>query len=172
VIVEDDRRFRVACLTLLLDVTAEGFPEGLDADRICLFDFLAAHPLLLVRQQDDPDGTRLRLAGFDDRALSYRNPAQRFMTRCLRLPDDLAWLVSHGQLATVSDGRVRYQLTAAGQVTARSFRSIYSRMYREAAAIIAKRLHRTPDRGLAEIVHQWSAVRVHLYPLGSLRTGP
>jgi hypothetical protein len=170
--VDSDRRFRVACLALLLDVIADFWPDGLDIDRIALFDFLAANPLLLAARADDPDRTRLRLAGFDDRAVSYASAAHRFVTRCRRLPDDLAWLVAFGQAVVGTDGRVRYRATPVGQATARSFRSMYSRMYREAAMIIVSRLRHTPDRELLEIMGQWSAVRVHLDPLGSARMGP
>jgi hypothetical protein len=171
-IVDNDRRFRVACLTLLLDETAEAWPGGLDSERICLFDFLAANPLLLAGEEDDPDRTRLRLAGFDERAVSYGSALQRFVTRRQRLPGDLAWLVALGHVAVVGNGRARYRLTAAGQRTARSFRSIYARRYREAAGIVGGRLRRTTDRGLAEIVGQWSSVRMHRDPLGSPRMGP
>jgi hypothetical protein len=171
-IVDSDRRFRVACLTLLLDVVADAWPDGLDMDRICLFDFLAANPLLLAWSADDPDRKRLRLAGFDDRSVSYDSAAHRFLTRCGQLPDDLAWLVAFGQVTVVADGRVRYRATPAGQASARSFRSMYSRRYREAAVIIVSRLRHTPDREMAEIMGQWSAVRVHLDPLGSARMEP
>lgn len=170
--VEDDRRFRVACLTLLLDMVADKWPEGLDADRIALFDFLAAHPLLLAHHEGDPDRTRLRLAGFDDRSPSYASVVHRFVTRRQRLPDDLTWLVSHGLVAVRVSGRVRHRLTPAGERVARSFTSMYARRYRDAVMIVVNRLRRTSDRGLAEIMSQWSAVRAHRNSLDSPRTGP
>lgn len=171
-IVEDDRRFRAACLMLLLDVVADVRPEGVDADRLVLFDFLAAHPLLLARDESDPDRVRLRLAGFDDRALSYASAVQRYVTRRQRLPGDLGWLVTYGLVDVVVDGRVRHQPTAAGRAMARAFTSMYARAYREAAVIVVNRLGRMPDRGLAAIMSQWMAVRARPRTLDSPRTGP
>ncbi|MDQ7907233.1 hypothetical protein RB614_22215 [Phytohabitans sp. ZYX-F-186] len=170
--VEDDRRFRVACLTLLLDVIAEVRPEGVDAHRLALFDFLAANPLLLAREESDPDRIRLRLAGFDDRAVSYASAVQRYVTRRQRLCDDLAWLVAYGLVTVVVDGRVRHRLTPAGREVARSFTSMYARAYRDAAVIVVNRLGRMPDRGLAEVMSQWMAVRAQPRSLDSRRTGP
>jgi hypothetical protein len=169
-IAENDRRFRVACLTLLLDVAADVSPSGVDADRLAVFDFLATNPLLLAGDEDGPDRARLRLAGFDDRALSYASAAQRFITRCQCLPDDLAWLVSYGLVEVILDKRARYRLTPVGQRTARSFNSMYARAFREAAAVVLSRLRHTPDPGLAEVMRQWSAARMH-ESLGSLRIG-
>jgi hypothetical protein len=171
VIVEDDQRFRAACLTLLLDVIADVRPEGVDAERVALFDFLAANPLLLAREESDPDRMRLRLAGFDDRALSYASAVQRYVTRRQRLPGDLGWLVAYGLAKVVVDGRVRHQLTAAGREVARSFTSMYARAYRDAAVIVVNRLGRMPDRGLATIMSQWMAVRAQPRSLDSPRTG-
>jgi hypothetical protein len=156
--VDRDPVFRAAQLTLLLDVVARTQPGGTDLDRLAVYDFLAEHPLLLARHDDDPDRVRLRLAGFDDAALSYASAAQRFAGRRLGFPADLAWLIAHG-LATVSaEGRVRYRITDAGHRLAGSFRSIRAAAYTDAARIVVGRLGRTSDRRLRESLRQWLAV--------------
>ncbi|MFD0748300.1 ABC-three component system middle component 2 [Phytohabitans flavus] len=143
----------------------------MDADRVALFDFLAANPLLLAREESDPDRTRLRLAGFDDRALSYSSVVQRYVTRRQRIPDDLAWLITYGLVTVVVDGRVRHRLTPTGQHVARSFMSMYARAYREAAVMVVNRLGRMPDRGLAEVMSQWMTARAQPRSLDFPRIG-
>ena len=156
--VDRDPVFRAAQLTLLLDVVARTQPGGADLDRLAVYDFLAEHPLLLARHEDDPDRIRLRLAGFDDTALSYASAAQRFVGRRLRLPADLAWLISRGLASVSAEGRVRYRITDAGHRLSGSFRSIYAAAYTDAARIVVGRLGRASDRRLRESLPQWLAV--------------
>ena len=156
--VDRDPVFRAAQLMLLLNVLAQTQPGGADIERLAVFDFLAEHPLLLARQEDDPDRVRLRLAGFDDAALSYASAVQRFVGRRLRLPADLAWLIARGLASVSAEGRVRYRITDAERRLAGSFRSMYAAAYTDAAWIVVGRLGRASDRRLRESLRQWLAV--------------
>ncbi|MFF5288408.1 hypothetical protein [Paractinoplanes globisporus] len=151
---DDLAAFRCARLLLLLDTAAADAPEGLDAERIGVYDFLAAHPLLLVRDDDDPDRMTLLMAGFDDRAVAYASAGQRLATAQQRLARDLSVLVGEG-LATVSAaGRMRYRLTPAGRTAAGAFTATYARSYRTAAQIIMRRLRRLSGRRLRDAVRR------------------
>jgi hypothetical protein len=158
--VDRDPVFRAAQLTLLLDVLSRAHPGGTDIERLAVYDFLAEHPLLLARHDSDPDRVRLRLAGFDDRALSYASAAQRFIGRRLRLPADLAWLIARGIVGVSAEGRVRYRITDVGHRLATSFRSMYAGAYTDAARIVVGRLGRTSDRRLRESLREWLAAGV------------
>ena len=158
--VDRDPVFRAAQLTLLLDVLASVQPAGTDIERLAVYDFLAEHPLLLARHDDDPDRVRLRLAGFDDSALSYASAAQRFVGRRLRLSADLAWLIARGLVGASADGRVRYLITDTGHRVAASFRSMYASAYTDAARIVVGRLGRISDRRLRESLREWLAIGV------------
>jgi len=120
-----------------------------------VYDFLAAHPLLLARAEGDPDRTALRLAGFDDRAVAYASPAQRFVTAQLQLPGDLAALVGRGFIQVTATGRVTYQLTPEGADMAARFTAMYAQRYRTAARIVIRRLRRRSTRRLREDLRQW-----------------
>jgi len=148
---DDVAVFRQARLLLALECAG----EPLDAEHLGVYDFLAAHPLLLARAEDDPDRTALRLAGFDDRAVAYASPAQRFVTAQLRLGDDLAALVGRGLVQVTAAGRVTYQLTAEGAGMAARFTAMYAQLYRTAARIVIRRLRRRSTRRLREGLRQW-----------------
>jgi hypothetical protein len=152
---DDDRSFRLARLLLLLDAVAEIAPDGVDAERLGIYDFLAAHPLLVARDGGDPARTALRLAGFDDRTLAYASPAQRLVTAQLRLPGDLATLVRWGLVSERAAGRIRYRLTPDGAAVARRFTARYSQAYMDAARIVIRRVRRMSGRRLRANVRTW-----------------
>lgn len=154
---DDSAAFRCARLLLLLDVVCEENPAGLDAERLGVYDFLAAHPLLLARQPDDPDRLDLRIAGFDDRAVGYASPAHRLATAQMRLRKDLSMLAGAGLVAVTAAGRVRYRLTPAGRAAADSLTATYARSYVIAAQIIVRRLRRLSGRRLRAAVRRCTA---------------
>ncbi|WP_422769892.1 hypothetical protein ACN28C_24615 [Plantactinospora sp. WMMC1484] len=147
--------FRQARLVLLLAASAERAPEGVDAERLGIYDFLAAHPLLLARREDDPDRLTLRLTGFDDRSVCYASPAQRFVSGQLVLARDLADLVGRGLVGVTVSGRIRYRLTPAGESMASRFSAMYSQAYVTAARIVIRRTRRLSGRKLRENLRQW-----------------
>lgn len=147
---DDLAALRRARLLLLLAIA----DDELDAERIGIYDFLSAQPLLLVREEDDPDRMSLLMAGFDHRSVAYASPGQRLATAQQRLPRDLSMLVAEG-LATVSAaGRVRYRLTAEGRRTADGLTASYARSYTTAARIIIRRLRRLSGRRLRDAVRR------------------
>jgi hypothetical protein len=150
--------FRLARLTLLLTVVEEYESDGVDLARLGIYDFLAANPLLVARDDGDPDRLRLRLAGFDDRALAYASPAQRFVTCQLGLPDDVALLLGLGLVECTVRGRIRYRVTADGRALAGRFGALYAQSYMAAARTVVGRLRRLSDRRLRENVWQWLSI--------------
>lgn len=152
---DDIAVFRHARLVLLLAVATEATPDGVDAERVGIYDFLAMHPLLLVRQRDDPDRLTLRLAGFDDRAVAYASPAQRFVNGQVRLARDLADLVGKGLVSVSATGRVRYRLTPVGAHMASQFTAMYSQSYVTAARVVIRRTRRLSGRRLRAGLREW-----------------
>ena len=151
---DDVTAFRCARLMLLLDLVHDDLPDGIDAERIALYDFFAAHPLLLARDQDDPDRLSLRLAGFDDRALGYASAGQRLATALQRISGDLTALTSAGLVGMAAAGRVRYRLTPEGRSAAAALTASYAVAYRTAAGIVVRRLRRLSGRRLREAVRR------------------
>ncbi|WP_433381913.1 hypothetical protein ACQPZX_17965 [Actinoplanes sp. CA-142083] len=151
---DDLAAFRCARLLLLLDAAAADAPEGLDAERIGVYDFLAAHPLLLVRDEDDPDRMTLLMAGFDGRAVSYASAGHRLATAQQRLARDLSVLVGEGLATAAASGRVRYRLTDEGRRRASALTATYARSYTTAARIIMRRLRRLSGRRLREVLRR------------------
>lgn len=151
---DDVAAFRCARLLLLLDLLHDQDPGGTDAERLAAYDFLAAHPLLLARADDDPDRLRLRLAGFDDRAVGYASPGQRLATAQQRIARDLGLLVAQGLAAVEVAGRVRYRLTADGTRAAGLLTATYAVSYRMAARTVVKRLRPLSGRRLREVVRR------------------
>jgi hypothetical protein len=149
---EDLTAFRQVRLLLVLDAAGE---DGLDAERLGVYEFLAGHPLLLARADDDPDRTPLRLAGFDDRGLAYASPAQRFVTAQLHLGRDLGALVGRGLVTVAARGRVTYGLTEEGATMASRFTAMYAQSYITAVRIVIRRLRRLSGRKLREGLRQW-----------------
>jgi hypothetical protein len=150
VLPEDDPVFRLAQLILFMDSVLGVYPDGTDVERLAVFSFLAAHPLLLAREESDPDRMHLLMAGFDDRGLSYTSVAHRYVTHRTRVPQDLALLVAYGLVAASAPGRVAYRLTNTGRATAGQFTAVYARSYATAARIVVARLRRMSDRGLRD----------------------
>ncbi|WP_197048572.1 ABC-three component system middle component 2 [Streptosporangium roseum] len=158
VVPEHDTIFRLAQLVLLMDVLVEFHPDGAHLERLGAYDFLAANPLLMASAEDDPDRLSLQLAGFDDRALSYASPAQRFATRRERLQHDLALLIAYGLVATSVRGHVLYRLTDSGRQMARDFTAMYARSYKTAASVVISRLRKFSDKRLRESLTAWTRV--------------
>ncbi|WP_432841144.1 hypothetical protein [Dactylosporangium sp. CA-092794] len=143
--------FRRARILLVLAVAE----EGVDAERLGIYEFLAGHPLLLARAEDDPDRTALRLAGFDERTVAYDSPAQRFVTAQLHLSRDLTALVTQGLVRVSAAGRVTYRLTDEGVDIASRFTAMYAQTYITAVRIVIRRLRRLSGRKLREGLRQW-----------------
>jgi hypothetical protein len=112
---EDRSVFRLAQLTLLLQVTTEEGAPVRTVDRLGFYDFFSANPFVVVSGDDDrdvADRLALRLAGFSNRQLSYASTGQRFVSRRRRLQHDLSLLVAYGLAAVDSTG---YVLTSSGR---------------------------------------------------------
>jgi hypothetical protein len=154
---DDVAAFRCARLLLMLDLVREESPEGIDAERLGVYDFFAAHPLLLTRDPDDPDRMTLLLAGFDERALAYASPAQRLATAQQNLARDLAVLIGTGLVEMRAAGRIRYRLTAEGQAAAQGLNAAYASSYTVAGGMVLRRLRRLSGRRLRSAVRRCTA---------------
>jgi hypothetical protein len=163
---DDSAVFRHARLVLLLHASAGYAPEGIDTERLGIYDFLAVHPLLLARDDDDPDRLALRLAGFDQRATGYASPTQRYVRGRLLLARDLAALIGRGLVEMNAGGRVRYRLTPQGESVASQFTSMYADSYLFAARTVMRRVRRLSGRKLREGLRQW------LIPVGERPVSP
>ena len=152
--VEDMAVFRCARLLLLLDLIRQDAPEGVDAERLGVYDFLAAHPLLLAREEDDPDRMALLMAGFDDRALSYASAGQRLVTAQQHLARDLTVLVRSGMVTMTVGGRIRYRLSDDGRQAAGGLTAAYARSYATAASIVVRRMKRLSGRRMRETLRR------------------
>jgi hypothetical protein len=153
---EDDTVFRLAQLVLLLQVSSQSHPDGVELERLGAYDFIAANPLLMASSDDDPDRFDLLMADFDDRALSYASAAQRFATRRERLKHDLALLLAYDLATTAVRGNVLYRLTDAGVEMATRFTAMYARSYTTAATIVVRRLRKVRAGPLRERVDEWT----------------
>ncbi|MDR7273554.1 hypothetical protein [Catenuloplanes atrovinosus] len=151
---EDTAAFRCARLLILLLIVEDDAPHGIDAERLGVYDFLAAHPLLLARAPDDPDRASLRMAGFDDRALAYASPGQRLVTAQQHLGRDLDVLLGTGMVVLGAAGRVRYRLTTKGRDAATALNAAYARSYADAARIVVRRLRRLSGRRLRQTLRE------------------
>jgi len=158
IVPEDDVIFRLAQLLLLLASVDHLGKPGVSLERLGCYDFLVANPMLVVTDEADPDRTRLLMAGFDGRALSYASPAHRFATRRERLQHDLALLVAYGLAAPTVDRGVLYAITRDGLELAGRFTALYARAYRLSADILVRRLSSMSDRRLREAVGTWTTV--------------
>lgn len=158
VVPEDDVIFRLAQLLLLLATLDDQGIHGVTLERLGNYDFLTANPLLMLTDEDDPDRTRLLLAGFDGRALSYASPSHRFTGRRERLQHDLALLVAYGLAAPAVDRGVLYAVTSSGKELADRFTATYARAYRTSADIVVRRLARASDKRLREDLQKWITI--------------
>jgi hypothetical protein len=158
VVPEDDDVFRLAQLLLLLNSLNRNGLVGGTLERLSYYDFLVANPLLVLTNDDDPDRISLLMAGFDDRALMYASPSQRFTTRRERLQYDLARLVAYGLVEPTVNRGVVYVITSEGEDLADKFTAIYSRSYSASADILVRRLARLSDKRLRENARDWITI--------------
>jgi hypothetical protein len=158
IVPEDDVVFRLAQLLLLLASVDHLRKPGVSLERLGCYDFLVANPMLVLTDEADPDRTRLLMAGFDGRALSYASPAHRFATRRERLQHDLALLVAYGLATPAVNKSVLYAITADGLELAGRFTALYARAYRQSADILLRRLSSMSDRRLREAAGTWTTV--------------
>jgi hypothetical protein len=152
---EDRQVFRLAQLTLLLEVAAEEQAPVRSVDRLGFYDFFSANPFVVLSgddRRDVADRLTLRLAGFSDRQLSYASTGQRFASRRRRLQHDLSLLVAYG-LVTIESGS--YELTTIGGALAERLTSVYADAYREAGRVVLKRLKRLSDSNLKKNAEEW-----------------
>jgi len=152
---EDRHVFRLAQLTLLLDVAEGNQTPVKTVDRLGLYDFFAANPFVVTSGDSDRDADdrlALRLAGFSNRQLSYASTGQRFASRRRRLQHDLSLLVAYGLVTIASNG---YVLTPLGSRITEQLTSVYADAYREAARVVLQRLGRLSDRRLTENATEW-----------------
>ena len=159
IVPEDDVTFRLAQLLLLLASLDSLGQASISLERLGCYDFLVANPMLMLTDEADPDRTRLLMAGFYGRALSYASPAHRFASRRERLQHDLALLVAYGLAAPTVDRGVLYAITGDGLELAGRFTALYARAYCLSADILVRRLSRMSDKRLREAVGTWTIVR-------------
>jgi hypothetical protein len=158
IIPEDDVVFRLAQLLLLLASVDQLGKPGVSLERLGCYDFLVANPMLVFTDESDQDRTRLLMAGFDGRALSYASPGHRFATRRERLQHDLALLIAYGLAAPAASRSVLYAITGDGLELAGQFTALYARAYRLSADILVRRLSSMSDKRLREAVGTWTTV--------------
>ena len=152
---EDRQVFRLAQLTLLLQIAGEEAAPVRSVDRLAFYDFFSANPFVVVSgdtTRDNADRLTLRLAGFSDHQLSYASTGQRFVSRLRRLQHDLSLLVAYGLVMIEDEG---YGLTDSGRAVASQFTSVYADAYREGARVVLGRLKRLSDRGLKRSAEEW-----------------
>jgi hypothetical protein len=152
---EDREVFRLAQLSLLLEVAASESATIGTVDRLGFYEFFSANPFVVVSgqtQRDIDDRLRLRLAGFTDHQLSYASTGQRFASRRRKLQHDLALLLACGVVAIDALG---YSLTPQGLEITNSLNSVYADSYRDAALIVIRRLRKLSDRELVRLADSW-----------------
>lgn len=152
---EERRTFRLAQLTLLMQVAGRENARLLTVDRLAYYDFFSANPFVVVDgngDRDRVDQLALRLAGFTDKQLSYASTGERFVSRRRRLQHDLSLLIAYGLVTLDSNG---YGLIDAGESIARQLETVYADAYREAARIVIGRLSKLSDRRLREQAQRW-----------------
>jgi hypothetical protein len=158
VVPEHDTVFRLAQLVLLLSVVAAVHPEGVHMERLGIYDFISANPLLMATEHRDPDRLSLQMQGFDDRALSYASPAQRFTTRREQLQHDLALLIAYGLVIVSARGHVFYRSTPDGYELASKFTAMYAKSYMHSAGIVVRRLRKLSDGKLRDNLAIWTGL--------------
>jgi len=155
---EDHDVFRLAQLTLLLEVAADLKKPVATVERLGYYDFFSANPFVVVAggsPRDAEDRLNLKLAGFVEGQLSYTSTGQRWVSRRRRLQHDLALLISYG-LVTIQGGA--FDLTPAGRELARQLATVYADAYRVSAAVVVRRLSRLSDRALERAVQGWLGI--------------
>jgi hypothetical protein len=143
--------FRRGQLLVLL----EQFDEPLGLDRLGYLEFFAANPYLVLRSEQS-ERARLRLAGFNPRALSYQATTERYANRRTRLRSDLGALAAWGYLDTSTrDGRLTCALTELGRDRAGTLVSLYADAYRVSVSLVRPKMRNLSDTALARQVQQW-----------------
>jgi hypothetical protein len=152
---EDLTEFRLGRLLLLLEEIERAGRKHLDIERLGIYEFFAAQPLL-VFENESPERRELVLAGFDSRSLSYQSASARFTNRRARLQHDLSFLIAH-DLADVAneEGKIVYLLTEQGRETAGSFTAFYAETFRVGARLVSKRFNSLTDQRLRRDADQW-----------------
>ncbi|QKV74242.1 ABC-three component system middle component 2 [Amycolatopsis sp. Hca4] len=155
---EDDVVFRLAQLLLLFQALDRADVASADIERLGYYDFLSANPFLIAEDISATDRTKLLLAGFDGRALSYASPSQRFTSRRERLQHDLVLLLAYGLADAIVLHGVQYSLTGEGRRLASQFTAVYAQSYSVAADIVLRHVRRLSPTRLRENVHRWLSV--------------
>jgi len=155
---EDEVQFRLAQLLLLMDAMACQGLVGANLERLAYYDFLSANPFLVV-EPDSREALRLRLAGFDPRALSYGSSGQRFTSRRERIQHDLSLLVAYGLcvVGNQSSGII-YSITPAGRALSSQLTTSYASYFSTAAEMVIGKLRRLSDTRLRKDTADWIRV--------------
>lgn len=162
---DDVAEFRLAQLLILM---AELHNEpALDLERLSVTDFMAANPhLVLSAPKFDLDRKRLINAGFNEHALAYASPGQRFATRRQRVLHDLAALVTYGLVRVeATGGRRAFVITQAGIDAAERLSSVYSDAFRISVAVIAPQVAALNDTALRRTLAEWLRADPMLFDL-------
>jgi hypothetical protein len=149
---EDHVLFRLAQLVLLLRSIAPPGQPGIGLERLGYYDFFTANPFLVVPGDDVEARTRLHLAGFDERQLSYAATGQRFANRRRRLQHDVALLLAYDLAESRAGG---WGLTSLGVHTAEQLTALYADQYVISVGIVVARLTRLSDPALARAARGW-----------------
>jgi hypothetical protein len=143
--------FRRGQLLLLL----EQFDGAVTLDRLGYMEFFAANPYLILRD-DSSERTRLMLAGFNPKALSYQATTERYANRKTRLRSDLGALAAWNYVSTSTvDGLRACSLTALGRDRASSLNSLYADAYRLSVSLIRPHFRGLTNTALAKRVQEW-----------------
>lgn len=138
-----------------LMVLLEHFDAPVTFDRLGYVEFFAANPYLVLRE-DSPERTRLRLAGFNPKSLSYQSTRERYANRRTRLHSDLGALAAWGYLATATvDRRLACELTERGRTQAVSLTSLYADAYRLSVALILPKMRNLTPTMLSRKAQEW-----------------
>lgn len=161
---ESQRAFRMAQLLLVMQVT-DRLKHELDLERLAVTDFLAANPFLILDAEDEA-ATRLTLAGFSRKPLTYAAPGQRFATRRSRLVSDLSLMVALGLLSVeANDGRRIIRCTDSGLAQAERLASTYADAFRLSVESISPYIKRLRDSALRKQLERWLRADPLLYDL-------
>lgn len=147
--------FRLGQLVLLLEQARLLNRRISSIDRLGYYDFFSANPFIVTSDEypsRERDRVKLMQAGFLEGQLSYGQAGQRYVSRRERLRADIAVLLSWGLVDLDPRG---YALTDRGESIANSLSTVYADQYREAAAIVIRRLGTLTDSRLRSTVQGW-----------------
>ena len=148
--------FRLGRLLILLESVPDlTSAKPLHLERLGYYDFFADSPFLIL-EEERALRTKLLLAGFSERSLSYNSAAQRFTNRRARLQHDLALLTARFLVLVRADGRhVTFSLSDDGQRAANQLQTFYARGFRTSAEIVVRKLNRLSDKALTQRAGEW-----------------